>query len=370
MSNTIKGRLDAWDNKLPSLAFRILFRAISVTLHLTQNAIARMDVFFHSASHYHEVENTELLLSEPFTSLMMDSSPSDDRHTDTYRGKNAEHNLVALRVWRSQADDQKSMRMFLRRIEKELSIWKNLEHPNVAPLHGLAFAYGMRPSSVTPFYANGTIKRYLSNHPNASPLRLLCDVAKGLAYLHTRAPPISHGDVRGCHIFVKDNGTPVISNIGTNHLPSPPNWTISSGEGTRWMAPEIMIEDSREPFEDRPEEVRLNTTPQSDVYSFGMTIYEVYSRRVPYHWRRMYAGVIPDVVRGIRPPRPDADECPGLTDDIWSLIERCWNQNPNERPSMLEVVALLEQMLLESALELWTIEASQIIPHVTKKAYL
>lgn len=46
------------------------------------------------------------------------------------------------------------------------------------------------------------------------------------------------------------------------------------------------------------------------------------------------------VLKGERPPRPvtDREKARGLTDDTWSLIQRCWAQNPDERPTMTGVV--------------------------------
>ncbi|KAG7090450.1 hypothetical protein E1B28_009566 [Marasmius oreades] len=342
-----------------------------------------MEMYFYSADHCHEVDHPELLLPEASTSFAKDNAfLADDRCTTTYLAQNKQDGFLAIRVWRENFWDPDGRRVFLRRLERELLIWNNLAHPNIAPLYGLVFAYGKWASSVTPFYRNGTINSYLSNHPKTDPLVLLCGAAEGLAYLHSRNPPVSHGDVRGRHIFIKDddgNGgntnrpTAVISNIGTNYLPTPPNWIIASDDGTRWMAPEIMIsESSYEPvdgscedsYEDPRTKSKLRTTVESDVYSFGMTMLEsnllnvstvsqqVYTRRVPFPHRRFYGGVIHDVVSGVRPIRPGPDECPGLDDKIWDVIQKCWRHDPRERPSMAAVANVLREMLSETALRM------------------
>ncbi|KAF9258747.1 kinase-like protein [Marasmius fiardii PR-910] len=238
------------------------------------------------------------------------------------------------------------------------------------------FTYGKWASSVTPFYQNGSINHYLSNHPKVDPLVLLCGVAEGLAYLHSCTPPISHGDVRGRHIFVKDTdegGSPtaVISNIGTNYLPTPPSWIIACDDGTRWMAPEVMISESSSsdgsiPSDEERMKLKLKTTTESDVYSFGMTMLEVsvfslskpltedeslvqqvYTHRTPFPHRRFYSGVIYDVISGIRPSRPGPDECvvSGLKDDVWEVIQWCWRHDPRERPSMATVANALRRIL-------------------------
>ncbi|KAJ4485214.1 kinase-like domain-containing protein [Lentinula aciculospora] len=129
-----------------------------------------------------------------------------------------------------------------------------------------------------------------------------------------------------CNIFIADDGVPVLSNIGLGQLPIPPDWTIPSDDGTRWMAPEVMDPCSVSRFN-----LECLTTPMSDVYSFGMTILEVYTGKVPFCTRRFYSGVVLDVTRGIRPPRPTAEDCASLTDEIWHIIESCWTQDPFQR---------------------------------------
>ncbi|KAI3611321.1 hypothetical protein WG66_002059 [Moniliophthora roreri] len=142
-----------------------------------------------------------------------------------------------------------------------------------------------------------------------------------------------------------------LSNIGTNHLPTPPNWIIASNDGTRWMAPEVMLSDASMPSSVPIQDSRLPTTPASDVYSFGMTMLELYTGHAPFSHRRFYGGVIHDVVNGIRPARPSLDACPGLTDDIWDVITSCWAQDAYQRPSMDAVVRRLYVLYKTSMLK-------------------
>lgn len=50
-------------------------------------------------------------------------------------------------------------------------------------------------------------------------------------------------------------------------------------------------------------------------------------------------------MKGLRPERPSPEECWVLevSDDLWSLIERCWKQAPVERPSMAQVALELKK---------------------------
>lgn len=44
--------------------------------------------------------------------------------------------------------------------------------------------------------------------------------------------------------------------------------------------------------------------------------------------------VIPKVMSGARPERPTDAESIGLSDTLWLVVERCWNQESKERPDI------------------------------------
>jgi hypothetical protein len=52
-----------------------------------------------------------------------------------------------------------------------------------------------------------------------------------------------------------------------------------------------------------------------------------------------------NVIQGERPPRP-AD--PTLTDDVWTLMQQCWDQEPQLRPEVGRVLQALILGLLQS----------------------
>lgn len=75
---------------------------------------------------------------------------------------------------------------------------------------------------------------------------------------------------------MSSDGTPLLTDIGLNHLPTPPYWTIAAGRDVRWLAPELAMSDvSRGDWENEPQLACLSTL-KSDVYSFGMLMLEVF----------------------------------------------------------------------------------------------
>lgn len=161
---------------------------------------------------------------------------------------------------------------------------------------------------ISPYMANGSSNVYLECHPEANAISLLAGAANGLQYLHSCWPSITHGDIRGANILVSARGDALLADHGLGKIVEehpntqlPPavlkslNTTINVA-GIRWAAPEIVCREEiirentsspvssehatfykdelsgRVPGEDALIEV---VTPMSDVWSFGMTIYEV-----------------------------------------------------------------------------------------------
>ena len=84
-------------------------------------------------------------------------------------------------------------------------------------------------------------------------------------------------------------------------------------------------------------------TKHSDCYALGMVIYEVLSGRAPFLRYHGYAVVV-RILKGERPVRPRGGEGGWFTNDIWSILERCWQSSPGDRPSIKSVLQGLEEV--------------------------
>jgi hypothetical protein len=51
---------------------------------------------------------------------------------------------------------------------------------------------------------------------------------------------------------------------------------------------------------------------------------------------------------GERPARPQEAQELGLTDSMWDMTARCWHKDPAQRPTMMEVIELLRELLVSS----------------------
>ena len=83
-------------------------------------------------------------------------------------------------------------------------------------------------------------------------------------------------------------------------------------------------------------------TKSSDCYALGMVVFEVLSGQVPFLWHNKYVA-IGKVLKGERPGRPQGVERKWFTDDVWSMLGRCWEPKPGDRPSIEDVLCRLEE---------------------------
>ena len=64
---------------------------------------------------------------------------------------------------------------------------------------------------------------------------------------------------------------------------------------------------------------------------------QVYTGTIPFS-ESTHEGAVFIMIAGERPPRPTHQQ---FTDQLWTLMQRCWDQNPHSRPEVSEVVKVL-----------------------------
>jgi serine/threonine protein kinase len=136
-------------------------------------------------------------------------------------------------------------------------------------------------------------------------------LAVGTAHLHSLG--FVHGNLEPRNIFLKDKPEPVISPLGIE-LHWNPDIDICSPP-PHFRAPEVLI-DERYYF-------------ISDVYSFGMTLYSMFAPRGA-NTVEIYVGW------GLSSRR--VERHPTIPAFYWELIEKCWQSNPDERPTFLTIL--------------------------------
>lgn len=68
---------------------------------------------------------------------------------------------------------------------------------------------------------------------------------------------------------------------------------------------------------------------------------QIFAHELPFSHIRIYR--VPEMVsNGGRPPRPPNREILGLSEDVWMLVEKCWDGSPTARPPTADVLSFFE----------------------------
>ncbi|KDQ07623.1 hypothetical protein BOTBODRAFT_87117, partial [Botryobasidium botryosum FD-172 SS1] len=152
-------------------------------------------------------------------------------------------------------------------IEREVHVWRRLQHPNILPLIGLCTLDSVT-YMVSPWMANGNAFDYVRSNRGVDRLLLLAQAADGLKFLHDFNPTIVHGDMRGPNVLISASGSACIADFGLSHVVEEASKFSYSTSWMRagncaWMAPELLGDDPPP------------RSTETDVFSFGRMIVEV-----------------------------------------------------------------------------------------------
>ncbi|KAF9070167.1 kinase-like domain-containing protein, partial [Rhodocollybia butyracea] len=250
-----------------------------------------------------------------------------DVYRSTYNGKH-----VALKRLRhfQQAESHRIYKKFC----QEALIWQRLSYKFILPFLGIdAENFPRQPCMVSPWMVNGTIIQFLKRNPKANIDKLLriykyeLDHNPGINYLHSQN--IVHGDIKGGNILIDENGQPRLADFGlTIFADATLHNTTDQGGTLRWMSPELLY-----PL---PGIESYKRTTASDMYAYGCLCIEVYTGRVPFADIRAEILVLEQVLKGERPERPS--EPNAMTDELWNLVNACWQHDRSGRPQIGLVV--------------------------------
>jgi serine/threonine protein kinase len=198
-------------------------------------------------------------------------------------------------------------------------------HPNVVQLFGVSLD-GPQPVIVMEYCARGSLDKLLFDS-NAKlsdeyKMRLIRGIALGMFHLHKHN--VVHRDLAARNILLTGNDEPKISDFGMSRI------VEKTGEGKtktnigpiRWMAPESIAQQIY--------------SPKSDVWSFGIVVYEIVARREPHtDVNPLEVGLF---IRDqyLTPKIPV--QCPPV---LRELMQLCWQTDPNKRPSFKEICQML-----------------------------
>ncbi|KAH8110483.1 kinase-like domain-containing protein [Phellopilus nigrolimitatus] len=237
---------------------------------------------------------------------------------------------------------------FQKVLAKEIRIWSNLRHAHVLPLLGYFFEDDNYPSLVSEWMENSTALKYIKVHPNCDLPKMILGIALGLEYLHSKN--VIHSDIKPDNVLISFSGHPLICDFGISRMLFTSRMSSSlTGDlkGTlRYIAVELLKVGS-------DDQLLITHSKESDVWAFGMTVLELFTREPPYSDIKRDLVVLSAITKGDTPRLPEefiAKDALNLL--FMQLCQKCWKPDPIERPAIPDIVAdireALEQDLTES----------------------
>ncbi|KAM0821479.1 hypothetical protein ACQ4PT_072180 [Festuca glaucescens] len=272
----------------------------------------------------------------------------------TYRASVGEGRVVAVKKL-STMSVVESRDVF----DREARVLGKARHPNLMPLKGYYWTPQLQ-LLVTDYAPHGSLEARLHGNGKGGgesmrPLtweerfRVVAGTASGLAYLHQSfRPPVIHYNVKPSNILLDSRCNPLIADFGLARLLRKPKQTEGGGGSSRFMhgggvgyaAPELACSS-------------LRVNEKCDVYGFGVLVLELVTGRRAVEYGEDDVAVLIDQVRAVLEQGGDgAAECvdPALGGEfpeeealpVLKLGMVCTSQVPSNRPSMAEVVQILQ----------------------------
>ena len=255
------------------------------------------------------------------------------------------------------------------RFLREAEIHKSLSSPNILPFYDngfFEFNAVKYPFCVFPYVAGGrTLEHVISEaEPELDPsgkikgshieakrcLDLMIQIATGVRDAHNSQPSVVHRDIKPGNIlvspisigreraFVTDFG---IGRFYEMTLSSTRKLTVVGCLGTReYMSPQQAFSPT-----DDPERDKLRFDPRNDVWSVGVTFFEMLTGAMPFPYDGTNdSQVFAEVFAG-RKPDPVSKYCIGIDPRLEAMVMQCLEYELEDRPTMDEVLAVLNEVL-------------------------
>jgi len=237
---------------------------------------------------------------------------------------------VAIKKLNKPITDTKTLKTF----KDEVGVMSSFFHPNICLFMGAC----TKPGNffiVQEYLVGGDVEKILRSNAKLSlhtRLQWAKDAALGVNWLHQNNPVFIHRDLKTSNLLIDENGRVKVCDFGLSQVKRHGQMLQDrdSAKGTPlWMAPEVMN--------------FLQFNEKADVYSFGIVLWELLTRDEPFKHHNNFEKFKRAVcIQRERPSIPES--CP---DSLRTLIEECWAHNANIRPSFEDIIARLNEAVVD-----------------------
>ncbi|CAG9533080.1 unnamed protein product [Cercopithifilaria johnstoni] len=249
-----------------------------------------------------------------------------------YRGifkSDGKEKEVAVKVRKGNSSDRETVEQICR----EARIMRKLEHPNVVRLYGIAIS--KEPIILLmELLKDGSLDVFLVTKGSTLGIReklyFCLDIASGLEFLHNNG--IIHRDISARNCLVEDMRAKIsdfnLSREIKKHDEKYRMTRLKQNLPIRWLAPETI-------------KSAIYTT-KSDVFSYGILLWEVFTNGAEPYCGMTVAEVIVNVKEGYRIPSPDT-----MPKQLQALQRNCFTTEASERWSMAQIRGDIEMICLQ-----------------------
>lgn len=257
---------------------------------------------------------------------------------------------VAIKVLHAVFKDDDS---FLRRFTREAQVVARLEHPNIVPVYDFAEHEGY-PYLVMRFVQGETLKERLNQGTLSTKemIRIASHVAAGLDHAHKQG--VLHRDIKPSNILLTPGGGVFIADFGLARI-------TQSGEST--LSQDMIM---GTPQYISPEQAKgtVDLDGRTDIYSFGIILYEMVTGRVPFAADTGYSVIHSQIFDA--PPLPSS-----LNDKISPALElvllKVLSKDPADRYATAgEFIAAFKAALQDAPSKIGPADAA-VLPDSTAK---
>lgn len=231
------------------------------------------------------------------------------------------HGVVAVKEWKPEVSISSDN---LKSFQREVQVNQICSHPNIVKFIGLCTS----PLCIIMEYVDGNNLYNLIHHKTDSQLTwkmvrdFALEMAKGIEHLHSKN--VIHRDIKSLNVLIDKDHHVKICDFGLSRV-ADAIVQLTGGRGTvQWMAPEVI---AHEDYKNA-----------ADIYSFGVVLWEMCARQVPFRGYPTQIAIGEAVLAGVRPPIPEY-----TPRDLGNLIRSCWDDNVTVRPTATKIRTLLSR---------------------------